>query len=97
MTTSKFCALVVLILSLAMAAFGQSQATTGNIQGRVLDPKEAAVNNTCFSFSTAGGGTLTPPNFLTAFGTPRSFSSPASGTTTFVTPRELQLAIKFDF
>lgn len=57
----------------------------------------ATVNNTFFAFSTTGGGTLTPPSFLTAFGTPRSFSSPASGTTTFVTPRQLQLAVKFDF
>lgn len=57
----------------------------------------ATVNNTFFAFSTAGGGTLTPPPFLTAFGTPRTFSSPASGTTTFATPRQLQLAIKFDF
>jgi len=40
---AKFCTLIVIILSLAMAAFGQSQATTGNIEGRVLDPKEAAV------------------------------------------------------
>jgi len=60
-------------------------------------PSVATVNNTFFAFSTAGGGTLTPPAFLTAFGTPRSFSSPASGTTTFVTPRQLQLAVKFDF
>jgi outer membrane receptor protein involved in Fe transport len=60
-------------------------------------PNVATVNNTFFSFSTAGGGTLTPPAFLTAFGTPRTFSSPASGTTTFVTPRQLQLAVKFDF
>ena len=60
-------------------------------------PNVATVNNTFFSFSTTGGGTLTPPSFLTAFGTPRTFSSPASGTTTFVTPRQLQLAIKFDF
>lgn len=40
---ARFCALVVLILTLAVAAFAQSQATTGNIEGRVLDPKEAAV------------------------------------------------------
>ncbi|HEV2829580.1 MAG TPA: TonB-dependent receptor [Pyrinomonadaceae bacterium] len=61
-------------------------------------PSVATVNTTFFAFSTvAGVPTLTPPNFLTAFGTPRSFSSPASGTTTFVTPRQLQLAIKFDF
>jgi outer membrane receptor protein involved in Fe transport len=55
------------------------------------------VNTTAFNFSTAGGGTLTAPSFLTAFGTPRTFSSPASGTTTFATPRQLQLAVKFDF
>lgn len=39
----KFCVLAVLILTLAVTAFAQSQATTGNIEGRVLDPKEAAV------------------------------------------------------
>ena len=55
------------------------------------------VNTTAFNFSTAGGGTLTAPSFVTAFGTPRTFSSPASGTTTFATPRQLQLAVKFDF
>lgn len=60
-------------------------------------PSVATVNNTFFAFATTGGGTLTPPPFLTAFGTPRTFGSPASGTTTFVTPRQLQLAIKFDF
>jgi outer membrane receptor protein involved in Fe transport len=61
-------------------------------------PNVATVNNTFFAFSVVSGvNTLTPPNFLTAFGTPRTFSSPASGTTTFVTPRQLQLAIKFDF
>ncbi|HEX8847083.1 MAG TPA: TonB-dependent receptor [Pyrinomonadaceae bacterium] len=57
----------------------------------------ALVNNTFFNFSTAGGGTLTRPSAVTAFGTPRTFGSPASGTTTFVTPRQLQLAVKFDF
>jgi len=36
-------ALLVFILTFAVAAFAQSQATTGNIEGRVLDPKEAAV------------------------------------------------------
>ena len=40
---AKFCALVVLILTLTVSAFAQSQATTGNIEGRVLDPKDAAV------------------------------------------------------
>jgi hypothetical protein len=40
---ARFCALAALILALALTAFAQSQATTGNIEGRVLDPKEAAV------------------------------------------------------
>ena len=37
-----FCALVGVVLS-APAVYAQSQATTGNIEGRVLDPKNAAV------------------------------------------------------
>src|SRR5579885_1740403 len=57
-------------------------------------PNVVTVNNIFFNLS---GTTLVPPSFVTAFGTPRSFSSPASGTTTFATPRQLQLAIKFDF
>ncbi|HEY8184681.1 MAG TPA: carboxypeptidase regulatory-like domain-containing protein [Pyrinomonadaceae bacterium] len=40
---ARLCALVVLILTFAAAVFAQSQATTGNIEGRVLDPKDAAV------------------------------------------------------
>jgi outer membrane receptor protein involved in Fe transport len=57
----------------------------------------ATVNNIFFNYSGGANGTLTAPSFITAFGTPRSFQSPASGTTTFVIPRQLQLAIKFDF
>lgn len=34
---------LVLLFTFASAAFAQSQATTGNIEGRVLDPKDAAV------------------------------------------------------
>jgi uncharacterized membrane protein len=41
--SAKFCMLVVLILTLASGALAQSQATTGNIEGRVLDPKEAVI------------------------------------------------------
>lgn len=52
------------------------------------------VNNTIFNLT---GGVLVAPSAVTAFGTPRSFSSPASGTTTFATPRQLQLGLKFDF
>ena len=55
------------------------------------------VNTTFFNYSGGAAGTLTTPSFVTAFGTPRSFSSPASGTTTFASPRQIQLAIKFDF
>jgi outer membrane receptor protein involved in Fe transport len=57
----------------------------------------ATVNNTFFNYSGGAAGTLTSPSALSAFGTPRTFGSPASGTTTFATPRQLQLAIKFDF
>jgi hypothetical protein len=57
----------------------------------------ATVNNTFFNYSGGAAGTLTAPSALSAFGTPRTFGSPASGTTTFATPRQLQLAIKFDF
>ena len=52
------------------------------------------VNNTIFNLT---GGVLVAPSAVTAFGTPRTFSSPASGTTTFATPRQLQLGLKFDF
>src|SRR6266511_3560851 len=40
---ARFCALLIIILTLAIMVFAQSQATTGNIEGRVLDPKEAVV------------------------------------------------------
>jgi outer membrane receptor protein involved in Fe transport len=52
------------------------------------------VNNTFYNLT---GGVLVAPTAVTAFGTPRTFSSPASGTTTFASPRQLQLGIKFDF
>jgi outer membrane receptor protein involved in Fe transport len=56
------------------------------------------VNTTAYNFATVGGANvLNAPSLVTAFGTPRTFSSPASGTTTFATPRQLQLAVKFDF
>ena len=55
------------------------------------------VNNIFFNYSGGTAGTLTAPAATTAFGTPRSFASPASGTTTFATPRQIQLGIKFDF
>lgn len=53
--SARFCMLFVLILTLASGALAQSQATTGNIEGRVFDPKEAAVP----------GATVTATNQLT--------------------------------
>lgn len=40
---AKACSLLSCVLILATSVLAQSQATTGNIEGRVLDPKEAAV------------------------------------------------------
>jgi outer membrane receptor protein involved in Fe transport len=67
-------------------------------------PNVATVNNTFFNLVSVPVPVGQPPVFrldqpaaTTAFGTPRSFQSPASGTTTFVSPRQLQLAIKFNF
>src|SRR5690242_16879773 len=42
---TRLLALVALLWLISMSAFAQSQATTGNIEGRVLDPNEAAVPN----------------------------------------------------
>lgn len=39
----RACTMLFCILMLAIGVQAQSQATTGNIEGRVLDPKEAAV------------------------------------------------------
>ncbi len=42
-SASKLSTLFFLLLVFAVSAFAQSQATTGNIEGRVLDPRDAAV------------------------------------------------------
>ena len=39
----RLCVLAILLLTCAIGAMAQSQATTGNIEGRVLDPKDAAL------------------------------------------------------
>jgi outer membrane receptor protein involved in Fe transport len=39
----RLCVLAVFILTISIGTFAQSQATTGNIEGRVLDPQGAAV------------------------------------------------------
>src|SRR5260370_35212503 len=40
---NTFCLLIVCILLAAVTAFAQSQATTGNIEGRVIDANGAAI------------------------------------------------------
>jgi outer membrane receptor protein involved in Fe transport len=40
---ARFCALAMLLFAFAFTAFAQSQATTGNIEGRVVDPNSAGV------------------------------------------------------
>ncbi len=42
---ARLFALAALLVSLSAAALAQSQATTGNIEGRVLDPNGAAIPN----------------------------------------------------
>jgi outer membrane receptor protein involved in Fe transport len=42
---TKLLGLVVILAALSVTAFAQSQATTGNIEGRVLDPNGAAIPN----------------------------------------------------
>jgi len=41
----RMCLLVVCLFSISITAFAQSQANTGNIEGRVTDPNAAAVPN----------------------------------------------------
>ncbi|MEK6283579.1 MAG: TonB-dependent receptor [Acidobacteriota bacterium] len=43
---AKFCMLVLLLFTVTFTAFAQSQATSGNIEGRVVDPNGAAVPGT---------------------------------------------------
>src|SRR5438105_4480971 len=42
---TRLLVLVALLTLISMSIFAQSQATTGNIEGRVLDPNGAAVPN----------------------------------------------------
>jgi len=41
----RLCLLAGLVLTIAICAFAQSQATTGNIEGTVVDPNGAVVPN----------------------------------------------------
>ena len=43
--TRPLCLLLVCLFSISISAFAQSQANTGNIEGRVTDPNAAAVPN----------------------------------------------------
>ncbi|MEP6635764.1 MAG: TonB-dependent receptor [Acidobacteriota bacterium] len=53
---ARLCTLVIALLILTTSAFAQSQATTGNIEGRVLDPKGAVVPGvTVTAFNQATG------------------------------------------
>ena len=42
---SRFPLLLALLLSISVTTFAQSQANTGNIEGRVTDPNAASVPN----------------------------------------------------
>lgn len=54
--SARLCALVILFLTLVPCAFAQSQATTGNIEGRVLDPQGAVIPDvTVIATNTATG------------------------------------------
>jgi Carboxypeptidase regulatory-like domain/TonB dependent receptor len=48
--------LLVLVLSLSITAHGQSQANTGNIEGRVTDPNAAAVPNVTVTATNIANG-----------------------------------------
>src|SRR2546423_7750138 len=54
---TKLCAVITWVVFSAMVAFAQSQATSGNIEGRVTDPNGAAVP----------GATVTATNQETGF------------------------------
>ena len=48
--------LLALLLSLSVSIFGQSQANTGNIEGRVTDPNGASVPNVTVTASNLATG-----------------------------------------
>jgi hypothetical protein len=72
----RLCLLAVLVLAAAICAFAQSQATTGNIEGRVLDPKEAAVP----------GATVTATNQQTGLEKTATSSDQGAFTLAFLPP-----------
>jgi len=72
----RLCLLAVLVVAAAICAFAQSQATTGNIEGRVLDPKEAAVP----------GATVTATNQQTGLEKSATTSDEGTFTISFLPP-----------
>lgn len=97
--------LAVLCLCLALStlsARAQSQATSGDIEGRVLDPNGAVIPNATVTAKNRDTGferTVTTDeegNYRLVLLTPGTYTVVAAATT-FATPRQLQLAVKFDF
>jgi hypothetical protein len=72
----RVCTMLLSILVLTTAALAQSQATTGNIEGRVLDPKEAAVP----------GATVTATNQQTGLEKAATSNDQGDFTITFLPP-----------
>ncbi|HZE63634.1 MAG TPA: TonB-dependent receptor [Pyrinomonadaceae bacterium] len=52
----RLCLLAVLVLTIAICAFAQSQATTGNIEGTVVDPNGAVVPNVTITATNVDTG-----------------------------------------
>jgi hypothetical protein len=52
----RLCLLALLILATAVAVFAQSQATTGNIEGTVVDPNGAVVPNVTITANNVDTG-----------------------------------------
>jgi outer membrane receptor protein involved in Fe transport len=75
-TVGRICLLAVFVIAAAVCAFAQSQATTGNIEGRVLDPKEAAVP----------GATVTATNQQTGLEKSATTSDEGNFTISFLPP-----------
>ena len=54
--TYPLCLLLVCLFSISISTFGQSQANTGNIEGRVTDPNSAAVPNVTVTATNLANG-----------------------------------------
>jgi outer membrane receptor protein involved in Fe transport len=82
---TELSAVITMIATLAVGAFAQSQATTGNIEGRVLDPNSAAVPNATVTAANQNTGlersttTDSDGNFRLVLLPPGSYTVRASG------------------